>query len=118
MEFEPSETDMAAMAGMDAQILAEERAEEQRRQQVLAEVKSLVSKEVYAEIICELTECCYTFGYEITAQPAGALQDNGAGWGQHYVNQTTNGGMSGDEYAGTVAIPVGEGRFFQFGYAM
>lgn len=118
-EYEISELDRAAMAAADAAHVEHERREEQRRQSVLAEVKRVVSEKVYAEIVEELAEeGTYTFDYEITASPVGREQDDDAAWGKTYVNQTTNGGYAGDEYAGTVSIPLADGRFFRFGYSM
>lgn len=118
MQIELTEQDRAAMAGMDALLLAEEQAEKQKRRAVLAEVESVVHANVYAAILSELADSSYTFDYKIAAAPIGREQDEGAAWGVHFVNQTTNGGHSGDEYSGTVSIPLGDGRFFQFGYSM
>ena len=116
--YQISEADRAAMAAADAAHIAHERAENEKRQAVLLDVQRLVSAEVYAEIVAELAEDCYTFDYKIASAPLGREQDNGAAWGKHYVNQTTNGGYTGEEYAGTVSIPLGDGRFFQFSYTM
>lgn len=116
--YELSEADRAAMAAADAAHIAHERAEEVKRQSVLEKVRQLVTAEVYAEIIVELTEDGYTFDYQIASTPKGQEQDDGAAWGKHFVNQTTNGGFTGDDFAGTVSIPLGDGRFFQFGYSM
>lgn len=118
MEYELSEQDRAAMAGMDVQILAEERAEEAKRQSVLAEVQRVVGQEVYKAIVDELADSSYTHSYLIAEAPIGQEQDDGGLWGKTFVNQTTNGGYTGDEYAGTVSIPLGDGRFFQFAYSM
>lgn len=112
-----SEKDQAAMAGMDALIKAEEQAEDAKCQAVLKELKSSVNAEIYADIICELGES-HTFSYDITTSPAGSEQDDGASWGKHFVNQTRNGGMTGDDFGGTMYIPIGDGRYFQFGYSM
>lgn len=118
MQIELSEQDFVTMAAMDTLLLAEEQAEEQKRNTILAEVRSIVSAEVYAAILDELAEVGHTFDYKIAPIGIGHEQDDGAAWGKHFVNQTTNGGYSGDEYAGTVSIPLGDGRFFQFGYSM
>lgn len=116
--FELSETDRSAMAAADAAHIAHEHAEDAKRQAVLQVVQRTVSAEVYAEIVVELTDDGYTFDYQIASEPRGREQDDGAAWGKHYVNQTTNGGYTGDDYAGTVSIPMGDGRFFQFAYSM
>ncbi|WP_298151153.1 hypothetical protein [Flavobacterium sp.] len=111
-----TESDRRLMAEHDAALIEEERAEAEQKEAVLKAVQALVPVTVYAEILDELTDG-YTFDYTITATPLGKKQDDGAAWGPHFVNQTTNGGYTGDEYSGTVSIPLGDGRFFQFGYA-
>lgn len=65
-----------------------------------------------------MTTSTLTCDYQIAGTPIGREQDEEGPWGKHFVNQTTNGGYTGDEYAGTVSIPLGDGRFFQFGYSM
>ena len=118
-EYKLSEADRAAMAAADAAIIEHEKAEEKVREAVLADVKRIVSAAVYAEIVAEVTEAgTYTYDYKIAAAPIGREQDDGAAWGLTFVNQTTNGGYCGDEYAGTVSIPLGDGRYFQFAYTM
>lgn len=93
-------------------------AEMEQRLLVLVEVHQVVNSAVYAEILEELADNTHTFDYKISTAPIGDEQDEPAAWGKHFVNQTTNGGHTGDEFAGTVSIPLGDGRFFQFGYAM
>jgi hypothetical protein len=118
MQIELTKQDRAAMAETDALLLAEQQAEGQKSCAVLAEVECVVSAEVYAAILAELMENSHTFDYKIAMAPIGREQDDDAPWGKHFVHQTTNGGYTGDDYAGTVSIPLGDGRFFQFGYAM
>ena len=117
-DFTLSERDLAAMRAADAAMMEHERAEEAKRQSVLAEVRKIVSAEVYVAIQEELTDSAFTFDYQIASTPIGQEQDDDAPWGKHFVNQTTNGGYTGDEYEGTVSIPLVDGRFFQFGYSM
>lgn len=117
-EFTLSEEDLVAMRAADTAMMEHERAEEAKRQSVLAEVRGIVSAEVYAAIQEELADSGFTFDYQIAGTPIGQEQDEEAPWGKHFVNQTTNGGYSGDDYEGTVSIPLVDGRFFQFGYSM
>lgn len=117
-EYEISEADRAALAGMDALIMKEEQEEEQRRQAVLAEVKSVVSGQVYTEVLQEIEERCHAFDHQIAAEPVSEAQDDGASWGTTFVNQITNGGYTGDMFGGTLSIPLGDGRFPQFGCSM
>lgn len=117
-EFTLSDADRAAMAAADVALIEHDRVEELQRQAVLEQVKGIVSAEVYAEILEELTESGYTHDYKVTSIPVGQEQDDGASWGNTFVNQTTDGGHTGDEYAGTVSIPLGDGKFFQFAFSM
>lgn len=98
--------------------LAHDRAEAAKRAVVLQEVQGIVSEAVYADILAGLEECLHTYDFMIAVAPLGEEQDQGAAWGKTYVNQTTNGGWSGDDYAGTMSIPLGDGRYLQFAYAM
>lgn len=118
IEFELSEAERASMAASEAAHIEHERAEEQQRQSVLIEVHRVASTEMYLEILSELSDSSYTFDFQIAASPMGREQDEGAAWGSTFVNQTTDGGVLGDEFSGTVSIPLGDGRFFQYGYAM
>lgn len=118
MGFELSEEDRVAMVSWEALLREEQDAEELKRKNVLSQVERLASKRVFKEIQVELADCSNTFDYQIAEVPVGKEQDDGASWGKHFVNQTTNGGYSGDDYAGTISIPLKDGRYFQFGYTM
>ena len=77
----------------------------------------MVSPEVFQQIKDTLCDSGFTHSYFIADQPLGEPQDNGFVLGDVYVNQTTNGGISGDECAGTMSMPLPAGRHFQFCYA-
>lgn len=56
---------------------------------------------------------------EIVKTPVGNYQDEGGElipgiW----VDQTTNGGYTGDEFAGTVCVKIDDRRYFKFNYSM
>ncbi|MNJ75433.1 hypothetical protein D3C77_725320 [compost metagenome] len=57
------------------------------------------------------------FDYSIVEQPEGEAQDDGYVLGDVYVEQTVNGGFAGDSYAGTVCMPLGEGKYLKYHYA-
>lgn len=86
---------------------------------VLEIVKARVTPRMFADIELVLEESEYTFNYLITDKPKGKYQTedlytmNG-----YWVNQTTDGGYTGDEFAGTVSIPIGNEKYFQFNYSM
>jgi hypothetical protein len=98
-------------------------AEEDRKQKeldaaVLEQVRAMVTQEAFADIQAYIAEAGYTYDYKLATEPRGEQQCEKWAFGDPYVNQTTNGGYSGDEYAGTVSIPLGDGKFFQFSYSM
>jgi hypothetical protein len=94
--------------------MADQRAQENA---VLDQVKAMVSPEIFEQIQDELCDSGFTHSYLIADAPLGEPQDNSFGLGEVYVNQTTNGGMSGDDYAGTMSMPLPDGQYFQFSYA-
>lgn len=56
---------------------------------------------------------------EFVSQPVGNYQEEGYDnipgiW----VNQTTNGGYTGDTFAGTVCVKINEEKYFKFHYSM
>lgn len=116
--------DEASLSQEDAECLAaydemHREMAEQREQEnaVLEQVKAMVSPKVFDQIKDTLSDSSYTHSYLIAAAPLGQPQDESFDLGDVYVDQTTNGGMSGDDYAGTMSMPLPDGRFFQFCYA-
>jgi hypothetical protein len=94
--------------------------QELEEQKILELVKSKVTKEAFDEIQDNLNESGYVYNFLIADKPIGELQNcedyehiEGV-----YVNQTTNGGYSGDEFAGTCSIKIAENEYFQFAYSM
>ncbi|MDH4602401.1 hypothetical protein [Pseudomonas syringae] len=108
---------MAIMAGHEADIARELDELHAANQIVLDQVQAMVSPEAFKQITDTLCDSSYTHGYLIADQPMGEPQDDGFLLGDVYVDQTTNGGITGDEYAGTMSMPLTAGRYFQFCYA-
>jgi hypothetical protein len=106
---------LEVMAGMDAmhKSMAEEAAKDRA---VLDQVRALVSPKVFAEIEEELQDADHTHSYLIADAPRGEPQETDYSLGDIYVDQTVNGGFTGDEHAGTVSMPLPDGRYFQFDY--
>lgn len=88
-----------------------------KNQAVLDQVSTLVPPEAFQQITEYLSDSGWTFDYQLVGEPVGAAQDEGFLLGEIYVNQTMNGGYSGDDYAGTVCMPISAGRYFQFAYS-
>lgn len=100
--------------------LEAEKKQEENNKIILDMVQSKVSEEAYQEILNELDEYDWIFDYQITDKPLGKMRDldeyefiDGV-----YVNQTTDGGYTGDEFAGTCSIKISENEYFQFNYSM
>jgi len=89
-------------------------------QLILEQVKKLVSSNALSEIECIIEESENTYDYSIEKEYKGELekQDQDDEIKYYYVDQTTNGGYSGDDFAGTISIPLPNGLFFQFHYSM
>jgi hypothetical protein len=117
MTEQDEEKYMAIIAGHDAVIASELNELHAKNQVVLNQVQALVSSDAFQQIKDTLSESGYTHGYVIADQPIGEPQDDGFVLGDVYVDQTTNGGQTGDDYAGTMSIPLTAGRYFQFCYA-
>lgn len=101
------------------------RLEEEKRQAVkdnyiLDYVKSKVSDGAYKEILKELKKCWCTYHFEIVKTPDGKMREHNEFCFIEgvYVNQTINGGYSGDDYDGTCAIKISDNEYFQFYYSM
>lgn len=89
-------------------------------QEVLKSVKNKVDNKIYQDILFSIEESEFTFDYIITDKPKGKYQkeDGFESLQGQWVDQTTNGGFIGDEFAGTISIKIGENEFFQFYYSM
>jgi hypothetical protein len=88
-------------------------------QKILDLVRTKVTELAFKEIEDCLNEDGYCYGFEIVGEPEGELEEFDEF--KHisvYVNQTTNGGYSGDDFAGTVSIKIGESEYFKFRYSM
>lgn len=91
----------------------------EKDKEILDLVKGMVSSEMYQEISIELLET-YTYGYSISKFPVGEILDC-----DEYdyiesihVNQTRNGGYTGDEFGGTCSIKIDEDKYLQFNYSV
>ena len=82
-------------------------------------VKPLASEDEFNDILDILAECDDTYDYSIEDKPKGKYQEEDYDFIKGaLVNQTTNGGYTGDEFAGTVSIKLPNGKYFQFYYSM
>lgn len=99
----------------------EEKLENEKMHNALSVVGRNVSKEMLQDIKEYIKDCENTFGFCFVSEPIGDYQEEGYQY-EHiegvYVNQTRNGGMTGDEFAGTICIEISEGEFLKFEYNM
>jgi hypothetical protein len=117
MTEQDEEKYMTIMAGYDAVIAREVAELHAKNQVVLDQVQALVFPDAFQQIKDTLSESGYTHSYLIADHSLGLPQDDGFLLGDVYVDQTTNGGHTGDDYAGTMSMPLPAGRYFQFSYA-
>lgn len=108
----------------DKQLYEEMRAVEEeinrKNQAVLDQVAEKVSKEVFDEIQELLNDDMNAQGFMIVDHPKGKLQDvdEFPAMGGYWCDQTTNGGYSGDEFAGTCSVKLNDKEYFEFTYSM
>lgn len=83
------------------------------------------AKKIY-NLLCEQDEGCIYSTYEIVREPKGLVQKVSRELilpkelkyiKNYYVNQTVNGGYTGDEYSGTVTYPLPNGEFVKINYS-
>lgn len=79
-------------------------------------VREMVSEKVFKQIEEELEESSGGWGFEIVDKPLGSNQEHEDC--EFWVNQTMNGGYSGDEFAGDCYFKIGENKYLRWNYAM
>lgn len=114
----PSEVDQSNKDYV-AEISAMEKAQLKADQAILDQVKPMLSAVDFKDLMAELSDSGYAYEYEIVSAAVGDSweTDHKYQHGYRVVNQTLNGGMAGDEYAGDCYIPVAENQWFKFSYA-
>jgi len=102
-------------------MIYSEEAEEQKKRdkKLLDELKNLCSKELFDEIMDELSEC-YHYRFSFVDNPEGKLQNLSMTEFKYikeeYVNQTVNGGYLGDDFAGTMFILLPNNKYLKSHY--
>lgn len=107
---------------MDCKVeaLEAEQQEHIKNNDVLAVAKSRLSPNAYKDLQSIIVDSENTYAYSIEKAPKGKFQEHG-GFKEItgiWVNQTTNGGMSGDDFAGTVSVELNDKSYFQFHYSL
>lgn len=116
-EFEQAERENKAFM---EEFIKEEEARIDEQNIFLEMISKRVGKVTYADISQIIKDSDYTYSYRLTEEPIGKYQceDCYGGIKGYWVNQTTNGGYSGDEFAGSISIKISEGEYLTFNYSM
>lgn len=87
---------------------------------ILKAIKSVRGENFYNELMNEIEESEGIDGFaEIVTASVGKYQEaDGQIIKGIWVNQTTNGGHLGDDFAGTVCIEIKKGKYLKFNYSM
>lgn len=101
-------------------IKSEGKSQHEANQEVLAQVKSMLSPEDFKDLKAELSDSGYVYDFKFVTAAKGQSWESDYKYqhGRRIVNETLFGGMSGDESAGDVYIPVLDDRWFKFSYSM
>lgn len=102
---------------MDAYYEAEARG----REAAMRQVRRLVRRKVYRDMLKYIEDCDSTSDFSIVTEPGSEKDkqdERGYAFKFAYVNQYENGGYTGDSYAGYVRIPLNAGKFLKFHYSM
>jgi hypothetical protein len=87
--------------------------------EVMAQAKGMLSQEDFEDLEAEVegSDCAYDF--QIVSEAKGDQWEGDYRYkhGQRSVNETSHGGMSGDDFAGDVYIPVAKNKWIKFSYA-
>ncbi len=90
-----------------------------KQKEVLDLVKADVTDNIYEDILQCIEESDHTYDYSIVDEPNGNFQTNEYEFLEGiYVDQTTNGGMTGDEFAGSICVQFKKDHYFKFYYSM
>lgn len=97
-----------------------EREQSAKDADVLNVARLFLSEEEFDDLEILITESDDTSNYSIENEPKGEYQEDSdyRFLKGYWVNQTTNGGFTGDEYAGTISVKLSNGQYFQFNYSM
>ena len=91
----------------------------QQNQKVLNELKSICSETMFKDIEDYLVDCENTDSYDIKDELADYLfkqEEEHYEFKCAYIHQTV--GMAGDDYSGTIYIPIPNNKYFKFEYWM
>jgi len=110
---------LSPMEQMDQEIAAKLKEIGRRERAVMRQVRGLVRRRVYADIVKYMHEDSDWVGdLRIDDTHGGKEVDlNEYAFKRAYIYQTVNGGYTGDDYAGHIWIPLNAGKYLHFHYS-
>ena len=96
------------------ELIAQEEKEDALRKQILEKCKNLMSADNYEDMLFSIEESDYTYDYKFVDKPVGEYDKDENYW----VNQTKNGGYTGDEFAGTLCFKIKDRMYLKMNYSM
>ena len=117
---ENTDNSMSPQDALYEQFLEEERAREkariEERNKVLKKVESLVSTQLYIDITEVMDTCDNIFNLRIANSPIGSIQTEEYEELKSIHISQDGGGMTGDDFWGTISIEISKDTYFIFEY--
>jgi hypothetical protein len=98
-------------------IRKEEALEYDKQAKILKRIKNRVSPSWFKAISDFLEDQEYAHDFSITDKPVGNRQKEDYRFAHSYIDQYSNGGYSGDDFAGQACLPIRGGLYFSFHYS-
>lgn len=90
-----------------------------KNNRLLDAIRKVKGKEFYQELLDVIKDSEGIYGLaELVSKPIGQYQDEGDLIPGIWVNQTENGGITGDSFFGTVCVRIKEKKYLKFYYSM
>lgn len=91
--------------------------ENTKQAKILKRIKKRVSASWYQSIMDFIEDQDYMYDFSIIDKPVGNRQKENYRFAHAYINQYSNGGISGDDFAGQACLPIRGGLYFSFHYS-
>lgn len=122
-EWKPTPEEEAEMKAFHEKMLADEKAYYEKlaivNNRIFRAIKNQLGEEYYEAVKDCLEECEYNGILELTKKPSWKPQyEDWDAFDHIYVDQYIDGGMTGDEFAGYIYIPLKENLYLKSHYNM
>lgn len=108
----------AAMKAHDEAMWEADKKETKKKQKLLKQISRYLPACWFDQIVDYIDDCGWVWGFEIVRNTEGHEKQNDGLRFKVFVNQTCNGGYTGDDFAGTVCLPIKNGNYLKFHYSM